>query len=197
MSVIRGVSAPNLPNAPKDYEQRYQDQFGNALKLFFGTVVSEINAPVGHASYFDTTTQTNPVANSVNLFTYNSIISQFQIQRGVPQSKIYVANTGLYNIHLSAQLDKVGGPASSVHFWVRLNGTNLPNSARKIVIDGPNNEMLPSLSYLLALKSGDYFELAWQSSDTDVIILAEASSGNVPETPSVILTVTYVSRLEP
>ena len=196
MSVIRGISPPNLPNAPREYEQRYQDQFANTLKLFFTTVASEINAPVGHASYYDTTIQTNPVADTVNLFTYDSIISEFQIQRGVPTSKIFVASTGIYNIQFSAQLDKTGGSATTVYIWPRINGQNVPDSATKVVIDGPNNEIVPAWNFLLDMKAGDYFELAWQSSDTDVVILAESASGNIPGVPSIILTITYVSRLE-
>ncbi len=196
MSVIRGIVPPNLPVAPREYEQRYQDQFGNVLKLFFNSVTSEINAPVGHASYYDTTTQTNPVADTVNLFTFDSIVSEFQIQRGVPTSKIYMASTGLYNIQFSAQLDKAGGSASAVYIWPRINGQNVADSATKIVIDGPNNEIVPAWNFLLPMKAGDYFELAWQSPDVDVIILAEPASGNIPGIPSIILTMTYVSRLE-
>lgn len=196
MSVIRGIVPPNLPVAPREYEQRYQDQFGNVLKLFFNSVTSEINAPVGHASYYDTTTQTNPVVDTVNLFTFDSIVSEFQIQRGVPTSKVYVANTGLYNIQFSAQLDKSGGSASAVYIWPRINGQNVADSATKIIIDGPNNEIVPAWNFLLPMKAGDYFELAWQSPDVDVIILAEPASGNIPGVPSIILTVVYVSRLE-
>lgn len=196
MSIIRGVSPPNLPVAPRDYEQRYQDQFANVLKLFFNSVTSEINAPVGHASYYDTTTQTNPLADTVNLFTFDTVQSQFQIERGVPTSKIYVANTGLYNIQFSAQLDKTGGGADVVYIWPRVNGQNVPDSATKVIIDGPNNEIVPAWNFLIPLRAGDYFELAWQSPDTDVVILAEPASGNIPGIPSIILTVVYVSRLE-
>lgn len=196
MSLIRGVSPPNLPIAPREYEQRYQDQFSNVLKLFFNTVASEINSPVGHASYYDTTTQTNPVADAVNLFTFDSVIDEFQIRLGSPTSKIYVASTGLYNIQFSAQLDKTGGSATTVYIWPRINGQNVADSATKIVIDGPNAEVVPAWNFLLPMGAGDYFELAWQSSDTDVIILAEPASGNIPGIPSIILTMTYVSRLE-
>lgn len=196
MSVIRGIAPPNLPIAPREYEQRYQDQFANVLKLFFNSVTSEINAPVGHASYYDTTTQTNPVADAVNLFTFNGVVSEFQVQLGSPSSKIYVSSTGLYNIQFSAQLDKTGGSASSVYIWPRINGQNVPDSATKVVIDGPNNEIVPAWNFLLPMKAGDYFELAWQSNDTDVVILAEPATGNIPGIPSIILTMTYVSRLE-
>lgn len=196
MSVIRGIAPPNLPIAPREYEQRYQDQFANVLKLFFNSVTSEINAPVGHASYYDTTTQTNPVADAVNLFTFNGVVSEFQVQLGSPSSKIYVSSTGLYNIQFSAQLDKTGGSASSVYIWPRINGQNVPDSATKVVIDGPNNEIVPAWNFLLPMKAGDYFELAWQSPDTNVVILAEPATGNIPGIPSIILTMTYVSRLE-
>ena len=196
MSIIRGVAPPNLPVAPRNYEQRYLDQFSNVLRIFFNSITAEINAPVGHASYYDTTTQTNPVADAVNLFTYDSIVSEFQIRRGSPTSSIFIASTGIYNIQFSAQLDKTGGGASNVYIWLRVNGQNVPYSATKIVIDGPNNEVVPAWNFLLDLKAGDYFELAWQSPDTAVVILAEPESGNIPAIPSIILTMTYVSRLE-
>ena len=196
MGVISNVAPPNLPIAPQEYERRYQDQFANVLRLFFNSVANKVNAPIPHASYYDTTTQTNPVANAVNLFTFNSVVSEFQIQRGIPTSKIYVADSGIYNFQFSAQLDKTGGSASAVFIWPRINGVNVSYSATKIVIDGPNSEIVPSWNFLLPLVGGDYFELAWQSSDTDVVILQEAASGNIPEIPSIILTVEWISNHE-
>ena len=196
MGVISNVAPPNLPIAPQQYERRYQDQFSNVLRLFFNSVANKVNAPTPHASYYDTTTQTNPVADTVNLFTFNSVVSEFQVQRGIPTSKIYVADSGIYNFQFSAQLDKTGGSASAVLIWPRINGVNVSYSGTKIVIDGPNSEIVASWNFLLPLVGGDYFELAWQSSDTNVVILQEAASGNVPEIPSIILTVEWISNYE-
>ena len=196
MGVVSGVSPPNLPVAPAVYERRYQDQFANVLRLFFNSITNELNSPVPHGSYYDTTTQTNPVADTVNLITYNSVVSQFQIERGKPTSKIYVADTGLYNFQFSAQADKVGGGKATIYIWPRINGVNVPDSATKIVIAGPNDEVVPAWNFLLLMESGDYFELAWQSSDTDVVILAEPATGNIPGIPSIILTVTWISNYE-
>ena len=196
MGVVRGVAPPNLPVAPNAYERRYQDQFGNTLRLFFASVANKINSPVPHASYFDTTTQTNPIANSVNLFTFNSVETEFQISRGVPTSRIYVSDTGIYNFQFSTQFDKTGGSASSVYIWPRINGVNVPHSASKIVIDGPNAEVVAAWNFIFVMAAGDYFELAWQSSDTAVIALAEAAASNYPAIPSIILTVTWVSNEE-
>ena len=196
MTVPRGLASPNLPIAPDLYGRRYQDQLSNVLRLFFTQLTNRLNSPTSHASYFDTTTQTNPVADQVNLFTYNSVVSEFKVTRGVPTSQIFVANTGVYNFQFSAQLDKTGGSASAVYIWPRVNGVNLPDSATKIVIDGPNNEIVAAWNFVLVLEAGDYFELAWQSSDTDVVIPYVTASGNIPAIPSIILTVTWASNYE-
>lgn len=196
MGVTFGVPSPNLPLAPTAYDRRYQDQFSNTLRLFFNSVTNKINSPIPHAAYYDTTTQTNPVADAVNLMTFDSITTEFQIQRGVPTSKIYVTDRGIYNFQFSAQLDKTGGSASSVYIWPRINGVNVPHSTTKIVIDGPNAEVVPAWNFVLVMDAGDYFELAWQSSDTDVVLLSQAAASNYPAIPSIILTVTWVSNNE-
>lgn len=196
MGTPTSIVPPNLPVAPRQYEQRYQDQLTNVLRLFFNSVTNKVNSPIPHASYYDTTTQTNPVANTVNLFKFNSVESEFQISRGVPTSKIYINDTGVYNFQFSMQLDVTGGGNADVYIWPRINGINIPNSASKIVIDGPNAELVPAWNFLLVVEAGDYFELAWQSPDTDVVAPYVSASGNIPGIPSIILTVTWVSNYE-
>ena len=192
------VVPPNLPVAPVDYQQRYQDQFANVLRLFFTRLTSKVNAPVPHGSFYDTTTQTNPVASAVNLMRLNSVYgsnsdTQYAIKKNT--DRIYITQTGVYNIAFSAQLDKTGGGADNVFIWIRINGQNVAHSATKIVIDGPNNEIVAAWNWVLTLANKDYIELAWQSPDTNVVLLAVPASGNIPEIPSVILTVSWVSAV--
>jgi hypothetical protein len=192
------VVPPNLPVAPVDYQQRYQDQFANVLRLFFTRLTSKVNAPVPHGSFYDTTTQTNPVASAVNLMRLNSVYgssndTQYAIKKNT--DRIYITQTGVYNIAFSAQLDKTGGGADNVFIWIRINGQNVAHSATKIVIDGPNNEIVAAWNWVLTLANKDYIELAWQSPDTRVVLLAVPASGNIPEIPSVILTVSWVSAV--
>jgi hypothetical protein len=192
------VVAPNLPVAPTEYEQRYQNQFLSILRLFFTNLTNKVNAPLPHGSFYDTTTQTNPVANAVNLMKLNSVYdsadgTQYAVKKDT--TRVYVAQSGVYNIAFSAQLDKTGGGASAVYIWIRINGQNVSNSATKIVIDGPNSEIVAAWNWVLTLRSNDYIELAWESSDTNVILAAVAASGNIPEIPSVILTVSWVSAV--
>ena len=192
------VVPPNLPVAPVDYQQRYQDQFANVLRLFFTRLTSKVNAPVPHGSFYDTTTQTNPVASAVNLMRLNSVYgsnndTQYAIKKNT--DRIYITQTGVYNIAFSAQLDKTGGGADSVFIWIRVNGQNVAHSASKVVINGTNDEVVAAWNWVLTLADKDYIELAWQSPDTQVVLLAVAATGNIPEIPSVILTVTWISAV--
>ena len=195
---IRNLAAPNLPIAPLEYEQRYQDQFANVLRLFFTSVVNNVNAPKPFASFYDTTTQTNPVANAINLMSLNSTYdsgngAQFSIQKDT--NKVFIGEDGVYNIQFSAQLDNTGGGAQIAYIWIRINGVDVPYSASKMVVNGPNDEKIAAWNWVLLFKNGDYFEIAWSSPSTNVILLAQAASSPVPAIPSVILTATWVSNI--
>jgi hypothetical protein len=196
MTVPRNVVPPNLPVALREYDQRGMEQFNNVLRLFFTQLSNRINSPTAHASYYDTTTQTNPVANQVNLFRYNSVVSEFQVTRGTPTSKIYVNNTGVYNFQFSAQIDKTVAGVDQMWIWPRINGVNVPDSATKINIQGNAEAEVAAWNFLLVMQAGDYFELAWQSPEDKMIILAEPAASNYPGIPSIILTVTWVSNYE-
>ena len=194
----QNIVPPNLPVAPVQYEARYQDQFLNVLRLFFTTLTNKINGPVPHGSFYDTTTQTNPVANAVNLMQFNSVYdsadgTQYAVKKDT--NRVYITQTGVYNIAFSAQLDHVGGGNTTIYIWIRVNGQSVSNSATKVVIAGPNDEKVAAWNWILTLKAGDYFELAWESPSTGTILLAEAATGNIPEIPSVILTVAWVSNV--
>ena len=196
MTVARGVVPPNLPISPAEYSVRYQDQLNNVLRLYFTQLSNRINTPIAHASYYDTTTQTNPVANQVNLFTYNSVVSEFGITRGVPTSKIFVSQTGVYNFQFSAQIDKTVAGVDQIWIWPRINGVNVPDSATKINIQGSAEAEVAAWNFLLVMKGVDYFGLAWESPEDDMIILAEPPASNYPGIPSIILTVTWISNYE-
>lgn len=195
---LENIVPPNLPVAPIDYQQRYQDQFSNVLRLFFTRLTNKVNSPVPHGSFYDTTTQTNPVANAVNLMKFNSVYdsgggTQYAVKKDT--DRVYITQTGVYNIQFSAQLDHIGGGNTTIFIWIRVNGLNVPHSATKVVIDGPNDEKVAAWNWVLTLAAGDYIELAWQSPSTDTILLAEPATGNIPEIPSVIMSIVWTSAI--
>jgi hypothetical protein len=193
MTTTRNIAPPNLPTPPIEYERRYLDQLNNVHRLFFTQLTNFVNAPLPHGSIYDTTTQVNPVSNAVNLVTYNSTGSTYGVTVASPTSRVIVAETAVYNIQFSLQLDKSGGGATTVYIWLRVNGQDVAHSASKVVIDGPNAELVAAWNFMQALREGDYFEIAWSSPDTTVVILAQPAASPVPEIPSAILTVAWVS----
>ena len=142
---------------------------------------------------FDTTTQTNPSAASGNAFTYNTTVDS----RGVAVvsgSMIQVANSGVYNIQFSAQLEKSSANKEDVDIWLSKNGVGVPWSATTIVVEGSSDRNVAAWNFLLSMDTNDFAELYWHADDLDVVVLA--ASGHAvpahPDIPSIILTVNNV-----
>lgn len=206
---IVNPAVPNLPLGTDQYDRRYQDQFTNILRLYFNLLRNALGELLGtsggkylsfpYGAFQDNTTQTAASANVAYPITFNTTDSSNGVSIGSPSSRIVVANAGLYNFQFSAQLDKTSGAAASVWIWPRINGVNVPDSASKVAIQGTTAESVPAWNFVLSMNANDYFELVWLTDDDKVVLKHEAGFGtapnNVPEIPSVILTVTFVSAL--
>lgn len=150
-----------------------------------------------YGSFYDTTTQTAAAINTAYAFTYNSTDLSQGVYIGSPTSRVYVDRPNVYNIQFSAQLDKATGGIGLFWVWLRKNGTDVPNSATQIRIQGNNAETVAAWNFLLQMNAGDYFELMWSVDTTDIQIASFAAAAPVPAVPSIILTVTdNVSSLE-
>lgn len=78
---LRPSKAPNLPIGPVDYSQQYQDQFSNALRLYFAQVdnfTGALSDTTGTAllqfpngAWYDTTTQTALAADTPYPVSWN------------------------------------------------------------------------------------------------------------------------------
>jgi hypothetical protein len=150
-----------------------------------------------YGSFYDTTTQTAAAINVAYPMTFNTTDLSFGVTIGSPTSRIFVDRPNIYNVQFSAQLDKTAGGVALVWVWLRKNGTNVPDSAGQIRIQGNNGEILAAWNYIIQLNAGDYIELMWEVDDTSVELLAEVASAIHPSIPSVILTVTdNISSME-
>ena len=129
------------------------------------------------------------VSQSVN-FETTDISQGVSIVSG---SRITIANTGTYNIQFSAQVDRVAGSGTdTAYFWLKKNGTNVANTAGVETISGGALEAktIAAWNYVVDAAANDYYELVWQTTDTNIHLTAITASGNIPAIPSVILTVT-------
>lgn len=197
MAQIPVPPPPNLPLAPDAFNRQYQEQLNKDFRLYFNRLTSVLRQLLlgfnNYGTFYDTQTRTNPVANTENLVPFDTTAEAYGVTiEGTPPTKFVVSKPGVYNFQFSAQLDHTGGGAVSFYFWFKINGSTIPYTGTKVVVDGPNAETAAAWNYLVTMQAGDYFELAWSASDTTAVILAAAASPPVPAIPSTIMTVTYV-----
>jgi len=140
-------------------------------------------------SFYDTTTQTAAAINTAYAITFNTVDASNGVSRGVPTSRIYVDRVGTYNIQFSAQFVSTNSSAKDIYIWLRVNGTNHPYSATKITMSGSSGAYVAAWNFFVRLSTGDYFELMWSTTNTNVQLHAATASAPVPAIPSVILTV--------
>ena len=143
-----------------------------------------------YGSFYDTTDQTAALANTAYAMTFNTTDITNGVYIGSPTSRVYVDTVNIYNIQFSAQLINTAGGAHNVWIWLRKNGTDIPNSATVLRIEGNNTEAVAAWNFLLSMNAGDYFELMWEVSDVSVSLHADPATAVHPAIPSVILTVT-------
>jgi hypothetical protein len=219
MSKINNVRLPNAPSAqysPQQFDQlvRSIEQIVLQLNSNYTPSVTEntaaafsfmegaglsnssnmgsMNVPYG--SFFDTTTQTAAAINTAYAMTLNNTaISNGVYRDSTNTSRMYVDMAGVYNLQFSAQLDKSNASADHVYIWIRVNGTNVSQSAGKVSLNGSDAETIAAWNYFIDMDPGDYVELMWSASTTSMAITAFGAVSPVPAVPSLIATMAFVS----
>ena len=157
-------------------------------------------APVGYYGAFqDTTIQTAVAINT----PYAMKLGITDLSNGVSivsNTRIKIANAGVYNIQFSAQFDRTNSGTDVIDIWLRKNGNNVSGSGGKIVMSGSAtaSQIIATWNYVLNVSSNDYFELMWSTPDTHVRLLSEVAQTSPfihPQIPSLILTVTQQSGI--
>jgi hypothetical protein len=148
-------------------------------------------------SFYDTTDQI-VASGGIAAFKYNTT----DISNGVSitndlssqPTRITVANPGVYNIQFSAQLQRLSGGASKkVTIWLRVNGTDVPNTATNLTVQANATYLLAAWNFYQVLTANQYAEIMWTQDDA-IDIVAEPADLILPHPaiPSIILTVNKV-----
>lgn len=214
---LRPPKAPNLPIAPIDYRQTYQDQLLNALRLYFNQIDNfglGIGSSVGggflqfpYGAFSSGVTQ-SAATNTATALTFNTtdFANGFSI---VSNSRITPNYSGLYNLQFSAQVQNTGNAPHDIFFWLKqytaatATLANITGSTGKVGIPARKNPGDPfhdikGWNYYVSMATGDYLEIYWSTTNgTDVTIPFYAASGTPtkPSTQSVVATMSFVSRL--
>jgi hypothetical protein len=208
---IINPAVPSLPLGGKEYEQRYQDQFANVLRLYFNQLRNALGElfsgsggryiafPYGaFSSGVDQTT----TANTATLMTLDT--TDFKNGVSIDSSKITVENAGIYNLQFSAQFQNTDNQIQDISIWLRQNGTNIPGStgyvsipARKSASAGEEAHQITGWNYYVSMNANDYIEIYWSTTLASVTIqnYAAGTSPTRPSTQSVVATLSFVSAL--
>lgn len=150
-----------------------------------------------YGSFYDMTDQVAALANTAYGMTYNTTDLSQGVYVGSPTSRVYVDTANIYNIQFSAEFINTSGGTANAWIWLRKNGTDVPDSASTIRVQGNNTELVAAWNFLLRMNAGDYFEIMWEVSDVALSLHADPATAVHPAIPSIILTVTdNVSSLE-
>lgn len=113
-------------------------------------------------------------------------------------TRFIIQSPGVYNLAFSAQMVKTGGNSSThAHIWLSQNGSDVAYSASQIGF--PSNSVYVVAAWNFFFETtvvNEYVELKWEINsnvDNQLFVKYQPASGNVPEIPSLIVTINKVS----
>lgn len=156
---------------------------------------------VAHTAGVAVTEAAGVTAGSSEAMVIDTVVSSVGITCTVPDSKVYFTNAGFYNIQFGVQLLNFTTSEDNVTIWLRKNGADVPYSAGVQQVNAKHGStpgsQITAWNYVDQFAAGDYFEFYW-TSDTGNTVLATFPAGTTPVhpvSPSLILTVTFVSAV--
>lgn len=157
----------------------------------FTNAVKETSKTYG--AWFDTTEQTNPVANTRRFMQFNtqSLADSITVVSG---NRIVMPVSGVYDIQFSAQLNTTSGKAN-FDIWLIKNNVDVSWSSSRVEAEANTAAAtVAAWNFMVSAVPGDNFQLGWSSSNTAASLYAASGLTNPtrPEIPSVILTVAQV-----
>lgn len=197
---------PVLPTPEQSYSNRTASESNRVLHNFFTKLVSSLSslfAPNGgqyiespYGLFFSTTTQTVAAINTAYAIDFEIpyLENGIEVNSGT-NSRVYVSIGGIYNFQFSGQLRSASASAKHVHIWIVRNGIAINYSAKMYTISGSNEHKNVDWNFSIDMQAGDYLEMRWSSSSTDVSLEAAAAGTPYPGMPSAVMSVTFVSPL--
>ncbi len=153
---------------------------------------------VPYGSFQDLTTQTISSTTTAYPMTFNTLDFALGMSL-IDGSKIKVDYSGLYNFQFSSQFVNTDSQLQDISIWFSKNGTNIANSTGEFSIQNKhgsiNGSLIAGYNLFVEMAKNDYVQINWSATNTAVSMkyLAPQTSPTRPGTPSVILTVSYVS----
>ena len=152
-----------------------------------------------YGSFYDTTTQSNPVGNVPRSMSLNTtdITNGVSVSGSTNPFNTYIKtqNAGVYNIQFSAQFDRTNSGTDVVYIWLRKNGIDIAESNTSIIITGgaSASAIVAAWNWFVNSSANDYYQIMWSSGDTHIRVLAETPAYG-PQVPSIIVTANRIDQ---
>jgi len=206
---FRNPVAPNLPLATPEYDRQFQDQFENILRLYFNQLDNAFGSLLGPTGgkylkfpygAFSSGVDQTAIANTATLMTLDT--TDFSNGVSISSSKITVANSGIYNLQFSVQLENADNAPQDTFIWLKQNGVDIVGSTGKVGMParkgvGDPFHSIFGWNYFVSMTAEQYIEIYWSTTNANVTIQFYPASGSPtkPSTQSVVATMSFVSRL--
>jgi hypothetical protein len=212
--------APSLPIPSYEYSYRQQDQFQNALRLYFNRLddylinlssnqgASSLSFPFISAS--DSTDQITANADTPTVVKWNTLEAGNGFTLNAPGSATALIS-GVYKITYSLQFVNTDNAIHNAAVWLKVNNVDVPRSTTVFTLQarksaGVFNFVCAYSEVVFSLEAGDEMELYWAadaafrvSPARDGIYIealaAQSSPYIRPAVPSAIGSITFVSAL--
>jgi hypothetical protein len=212
--------APSLPIPTSEYSQSQQDQFQNALRLYFNRLddyLINLSGNQGAASLSfpfiaasDSTDQITADANTPTVVKWNTLEAGSGFSLNAPGSATALIS-GIYKITYSLQFVNTDNAIHNTAVWLKVNNIDVPRSTTVFTLQarksaGVFNFVCAYSEVVFSLEAGDEMELYWAadaafrvSPARDGIYIealaAQTSPYARPAVPSAIGSITFVSAL--
>jgi len=208
---IQTPAVPFLPLGPVNYNRQYQDQLNRVLRLYFQQLNGAVSTFLANSggrfvsipcgSFFSNVTQ-NASANVATVITLNNTDSNGTISTALSNGSVQVSYPGIYNYQFSAQLVNTDTKDWNVDIWLRVDGTDVYESATTITVPSKhgqgNGAAVAAWNFFAVATANSVIDLVWATPSATVYLDHQVSQSSPyvrPSIPSLISTVTFVSRL--
>ena len=203
---INRIEPPAIPLATEEYDRPFMDQFSNVFRLFFNrlnNVVSTITSTddggkflyMPRGLFYSTVDQTVTLTNTGYPVEFeNTYIGNGVSIGGTDDTRITVTDDGVYNFQVTLQLEHNNSSSATLWTWINKNGTDQPYGGQKNTIKG-NDDIAVHWNFSIDLTAGQYIEMYWATSDTQLNLHTEAATAPHPGLPSTVVAVSFVSNL--
>jgi hypothetical protein len=141
-------------------------KIGNGISVTNG-IISTSASNFGNYGFVNSSTlQTNPVANAVNIITFDTLGPSNGVSIGGGGNNITVANAGVYTQIFTLITTKTSGGNATLSLWLRKNGINEIGSSQELQLTNVLSIVFVSGNYTLQMNAGDNVQLCWSSPDT-------------------------------